>query len=177
MRQLSVPTTPTELATHGGTNAIVAVMLGVYLIMVVYQGNLGALATAAKQDFLGTSGEPAFWRWAVALLILVALARNPKVNFLFGPLLMFALVGMLINVAGKNPAMLKNLQSGIKSLFQGQNPSGTSSTPQLGAVTPTPSLGPSLGSASGLLGMTAGATSIAPSVASTAAIEGTATLI
>ena len=114
---MNLPTTPQAAATHGGTNAAIAIILGVYLAIVMYQGNLGSLATAAKHDFLGGNGEQPFWRWAVAVIVLLALARSPKYNFLFGPLLAFALVAMLINVATNNPAMFQNLNTGVATLF------------------------------------------------------------
>lgn len=114
---MTVSTQATAVATHTPTNAAIALVLGAYLAIVLYQGNLGALATAAKQDFLGGGNEQPFWRWAVAVLILVAVADNPTTKPYFGPLLGFALVAMLINIATTQPTLLNNLNSGVKALF------------------------------------------------------------
>jgi hypothetical protein len=121
----------------------VALMLGGYLAICLYQGNLGALASAAKDDFLGTAAsgnapaQPGFWRWAVALLILVALARSPRTNFLFGPLLIFTLVAMLISTASNQPAAWANINAGIAKLF------GRNSTPAGSGIAIAPGLAPS----------------------------------
>lgn len=123
------PATVTGVATHGGTNAMVAVVLAAYLAIVLYQGNLGSLATAAKQDFLGGNNEKPFWRWAAALLILLALAHNPKLNFLFGPALVFVLIAMLINTAQNQPDVFANLNQGVATFFGfGQGSASTSPT-------------------------------------------------
>lgn len=104
-------------ATTGNANAAAALILGAYLAIVLYQGNLGALATQAKMDFLGDAQHPAFWRWAIALLILYALAQNKATNFLFAPLLVMALAGMLIEMATTQPATFATLNSQIAAFF------------------------------------------------------------
>lgn len=105
------------------TNAIGALLLGAYLLAVLWQGNLGALASAASQDFFGTNNQPAFWRWGVALLVLVYLAQSRRANWLFGPVLAIALVAMLINAASNNPQVFANLQAGLAQ-FYGYKPQG-----------------------------------------------------
>ena len=122
--RVTIPTTAGEATTHGGTNAAIAVLLGGYLAICLYQGNLGNLAAAARQDFLGDSQHPAFWRWAMALLILMALAKVPAVQPIFGPALVIVLIAMLINSAENHPQQFASLQSGIAALFGRQSAQG-----------------------------------------------------
>jgi hypothetical protein len=118
-------------------NAAVSIFVGAYLVLVFYQGNLGKLAKQLEVDFFGVSpgntgaatasgntvtvggtrGQPAFWRWALALLILLALAQSKKLNFLFGPILALTLTAMLIEIASSQPGAFRSLQTGLKSLF------------------------------------------------------------
>lgn len=135
---MSVPKTPQAIATHGGTNAAVALIVGAYLAIALYQGQLGALADAARDDFLGTNGQKPFWRWAAALLILIALAQSPKLNFLFGPMVVFALVAMMIQTAQTQG--LATLNAGIASFFGKTAAASPTSTGNVPAIPGLPAL-------------------------------------
>lgn len=114
-------------------NGSILIILAVYLSAVIYQGNLINFVKAFWQDFSGqsvTQGPggsvtvtgnkgPAFWQWAIALLILYALAQNDEVRKVFGPLIIIALCAMFINLAEKNPQMFKTLTSSIDKFFGG----------------------------------------------------------
>lgn len=115
--------TPRQAINPGHpTNAIGALLLGAYLLAVLWQGNLGKLAGAARDDFFGQNGQPAFWRWAAAMLVLVMLANSRRANWLFGPILGVSLVAMLINVANADPQAIQNLRNGLAQLY-GYQPS------------------------------------------------------
>ena len=105
------------VATHSGANAASLLFLAAYLAIVLYQGNLSKLADQARTDFLGGNGKPAFWRWAIALLLLYALARNPSTNSLFGPILVLVLVAMLIEMATTQPGTFATLNKQIAGFF------------------------------------------------------------
>lgn len=107
---------------HPTVNPAIAIFVGVYLLVALYQGNLGALATQAKADFLGGTdaqgnATPGFWRWAAALIVLIYLSQNPATSNLFGPLLAITLVAMLINIASTQPGLFQNLNNGIAAFF------------------------------------------------------------
>lgn len=151
---MTLPRSAAAAATHGGTNAAVALLLGAYLAIVLYQGNLGALATQAKTDFLGGATgtgatQPGFWKWGAAVLILMALAQINAVKPVFGPILAITLVAMLINIASENPQALSNLESGVQSFFSPATSQGAPAPPASGTTTGT-AAGTSTGSSSAI---------------------------
>lgn len=159
---MAIPTTPTQVANHSGVNAAVAVGIGSYLAIALYQGNLGALATQARGDFLGQNGERGFWQWALAVIILVALGKSPTLKPVFGPLMVVALVAMLINLATTDKTKFANLQDGIKALFtartdqQAAAPTGPApANPATAPAQPTGGTG-GTGGASGIMGKLGG---------------------
>jgi len=102
------------------SNGAVLLLLAVYLGIVIWNGNLGALTSALKQDILQrNSAGPAFWQWLIALIVLYALAKNPATSQIFGPLLGIALVAMLIQLALKNPQSFNALDNNIRYLLGG----------------------------------------------------------
>lgn len=115
-------------------NATVLLLLATYLAAVVWRGNIGAFATAVWNDFSGQgsstvgpggavtvtgTGGVAFWQWALALVILYALAENNTTAPLFEPLLAIMIVAMLLQLAIKQPQVFKKLTQGINSIFGG----------------------------------------------------------
>lgn len=118
MSNLRATYTPLGATSVGfNTDAAASVILAVFLVIAIGQANLGALAQAAKDDFLGTDTARPFWRWAVAVLILMGLANSPKTKPVFGPLLGVVLVAMLIETATHNKQSFANLNGGVKALF------------------------------------------------------------
>jgi hypothetical protein len=108
------------VAKNTTANGAVLLLLAAFLAVVVYNGNLGYLASALKQDlFTRSQAGPAFWQWAVGLIVLYALAENPNTSQLFGPLLAIALVALLIQLATKQPTLFQNLTSGINRILGG----------------------------------------------------------
>jgi hypothetical protein len=107
------------VASHVPTNGAVVLLLAGYIAVVTYQGNFGTLVNAVRQDFIGGAGHRAFWKWALALVILIALAQSSRVGFLFGPALTIALVAMLLEIATTQPEMIKNLSASLNSIFSG----------------------------------------------------------
>ena len=109
---------PHDIPNSNGANAAVAVVLGIYLVLVLSKGNIPELAKAAQQDFLGDNTQKPFWRWFLAVMVLWYLTTFKQTQHLFGPLFSFALVAMLIEATqGKGKGSLKNLMSGISQLF------------------------------------------------------------
>lgn len=107
------------VATHTPTNAAIVLLVAGYIAVVTYQGNFGTLTNAVRQDFIGGAGHRPFWKWALALVIMIALAQSSRVGFLFGPALTIALVAMLIEIATTQPDMLKNLSASFNAVFSG----------------------------------------------------------
>lgn len=120
-----------KVAQHNGANAAALILIGGYGAIVLYNGNLGALLTQLKQDFLGTNGQGAFWRWGLALLILYALAKNPSTNHLFGPILVIAIVAMLIEAASRSNGGASSFFKSLHDLFTGP---AQSSVPSMGTI-------------------------------------------
>lgn len=98
-------------------NAIVSLLLAGYLIAVMANGNLTALWTQIKLDLFGdgTPTHQPFYRWAVAFVILAALAHSRTLNPLFGPLFFVAIAAMLITQS--QTGGLAQLNSSIKQFF------------------------------------------------------------
>lgn len=98
-------------------NAIVSLLLAGYLIAVMAQGNLTVLLTQIKLDLFGdgTIAHQPFYRWAIAFVILAALAHSRTLNPLFGPLFFAAIVAMLVTQA--QTGGLAQLNSSIKQFF------------------------------------------------------------
>src|SRR4029077_3647877 len=101
----------------GNANALALILAAVFVAIVTYNGNFPALLAQIKGDFLGTGDQGAFWKWALALIILYALASNTTTNQFFGPLLAAAILAMLIGTAERNPSAWQNLRGSIDSLF------------------------------------------------------------
>jgi hypothetical protein len=118
-------------ATNSKVNATVLIMLAVYLGAVIWQGNVGAFASSVWADFsgqpmpgqgpgvTGQAQRPAFWQWALAVLILYWLAQNPSTENLFGPLLAIVIVAMLIQLAIRQPGVFQTMTNSFKSLLGG----------------------------------------------------------
>jgi hypothetical protein len=112
-------------AKSPAVNGAVLIMLAIYLAAVVYQGNVGDFAKALWADFSGQqpgggkTQRPAFWQWALAVLVLYALAQYPETEHLFGPLLGIVIVAMMIQLAVKQPGVFQTLNDSVKALFGG----------------------------------------------------------
>lgn len=115
---MATPTVTTN-ALHPQLNAAVAVFAGAYLLVVMWQGNLGALAAQAKTDLIGgtSSNQPGFWRWALALIILIFITELGPVRPYSGMIIGFVLVAMLIQMESSQPGTFHNLQSSVAILF------------------------------------------------------------
>jgi hypothetical protein len=105
-----------KTASHGPTNALIGILFAVYLAVVMFQGNLVPFLGAVKDDFLGSDNQPAFWKWFLALLILFALAQSPRLNFMFGPLLVIVIVALLIELAQNHPGLWQNITANLQSV-------------------------------------------------------------
>jgi hypothetical protein len=112
-----------ELEPKPGTSAeatfegFAVVAVGVYLIMVVIKGNATALWNALKQDLIvGTSTQPAFFKWAIAFFIFYALSVNEKTKVIGQPLFLAAVLAMVILIGERGGAPLQALQKFIGGL-------------------------------------------------------------
>lgn len=143
-------------ALHPQLNAAVALFLGVYLLIVLWQGNLGALVNQARADLIGGSvsanpnpagdhtgtGTPAnplvipdttvtptgqpFWRWALAVIILIMVTELPPVRPYANALIGFVFVAMLIQLESSQPGTFSNLSQTIGQLFGRASSTGIS---------------------------------------------------
>lgn len=109
------------MATKNTTaNGAALLLLAVYLGMVVYRGNVKDFALQVWKDVSTRStAGPAFWQWAIALLILYALAENPNTSHIFGPLLAIALVAMLLQLAIHQPKLFATLNKNVGYILGG----------------------------------------------------------
>lgn len=141
-----MPPNINQSALHPQLNAAVALFLGAYLLVVLYQGNLGPLTNQARQDFIGGANNTGFWRWALAVIVLIMVAQLPPIRPYQNALIGFVFVAMMIRTAENQPGAIGNLQSAISLLFgRGAVPNANitpkfSSDAASGQVTMRPSL-------------------------------------
>lgn len=104
--------------TTGPLNGAVALLIGVYLMAVVFQGNGPAFRTAIAADMFGpspTGHGGGFAYWLIAFLILYALATRDTTRWFGGPLFGLALVGMLISLQTNAGSFISNIVNFAKS--------------------------------------------------------------
>jgi hypothetical protein len=107
--------TVVEVSKHSYANGAAALLLAAYLVIVWYRGNLASLASSAQADFLGTGQQTAFWKWALALVILYALASTPSLRVIFAPFLFIVIVAMFIEAAEKG--RLAGINKAFNAIF------------------------------------------------------------
>jgi hypothetical protein len=130
---MAAPQKVMMVAKNTTANAAVLILLAVFLAAIVWRGNAKVFATTVWADITGQQSSvssngavtvtgskgPAFWQWAIALIVLYALAENSNTSHIFGPLLAIMVVAMLIQLAEKNPTQFANLSNGVKQIFGG----------------------------------------------------------
>lgn len=90
---------PFKSTAFGVTNGIggaVAIALAVYLGVIVINGNSANLAAALNQDFWSHNGRDGFGKWALAIIILLALASSDTLRPFVAPIYFTTLVAILI---------------------------------------------------------------------------------
>lgn len=113
-------------------NGAVLILVAIFLGAIVVRGNVGSFMSTVWNDITGqttaVSGGavtvtaakgPAFWQWAIAVVILIALAENDSTSGLFAPFLGIMVIAMLIQLATRQPQLFKDLSAGITSLLGG----------------------------------------------------------
>lgn len=101
-------------------NAGILILVAVYLGAVIWRGNVNDLMKAVWADFTGQGYKgPAFWNWAIALLILMWLAERPSTSHIFGPLLAIMTVALLIQLAINQPQVFNTLDNNLRYILGG----------------------------------------------------------
>lgn len=95
-------------------NGFAAILVGVYLALVAYQGNAGTFFSTVAQDFKGAGQIPGFFKWFIALVVLYALTKNEKFAPITVPLFYAALIGLGLNVVA-NRTLLDNIKKAWNS--------------------------------------------------------------
>lgn len=114
---------PVPQAGSNVGNSAIAIVIGGYILAVMFQGNLGAFGAQLKTDFFGdnANNKSGFWQWAVATLVLVWIVNLPSIRPYSGALIGLVLVAMLIELETTQPGSFAKLtQSWGTLLGRGQ---------------------------------------------------------
>lgn len=116
---------PVPTAGNATLNSAGAIFAGAYLLIAMYQGNLATLAAQVKADLLGDASHTGFWRWALALLLLIFVTHLGAVRPYSGAIVGIVLIAMLIEMETTQPGTFAKLTQSIATLFgRGQSSTG-----------------------------------------------------
>lgn len=95
-------------------NGFAAILIGVYLGAVAYQGNAANFFAAVKQDFTGGGAIPGFFKWFIALVILYVVSKNEKAAPIAKPLFYASVLVLGFNVI-RNKTLVQNITNAWNS--------------------------------------------------------------